>query len=98
MRNVLHDHPDDRCQIILKQTISALAKDSVILIDEMALSDENIHWQAAQLDVLMMSALGAMERTVTQWHKLLGSVGLRIVKIYTYTDLLKDSIIVAVPA
>jgi len=97
MRNVLHDHPDDRCQIILKQTIAAMDKDSVILIDEMALQDVGIHWQAAQLDVFMMLSLGAMERTVTQWHNLLGSVGLKIVKIYTYTDLLKDSIIVAVP-
>lgn len=48
MRNVLHDHPDDKCQIILKQTMSAMENDSVILIDEMALPDTGIHWQAAQ--------------------------------------------------
>lgn len=48
--------------------------------------------------MLMMMSLGAMERTTTQWHELLKSVGLKIQKIYTYTDLLKDSIIVAVKA
>lgn len=75
-----------------------MEKDSVILIDEMALPDVKVHWQASQLDIFMMLSLGAMERTVTQWHILLESVGLKIVKIHTYTDLLKDSIIVAAPA
>ena len=96
MRNVLHNHPDSSCQIILRQTVGAMDKDSMILIDEMVLPDTGAHWEATQLDIWMMASLNAMERTKKQWCTLLESVGLKMKKIYTYTDLLKDSIIVAV--
>ena len=78
--------------------MSAMDKDSVILLDEMVLPDVGAHWQAVQLDILMMSAVAAVERTRKQWYALLEAAGLKVVKIVTYTALLKDSIIVAVPA
>ncbi len=98
MRNILHDYPDDKCRIILRNTIAALGKDSVILIDDMVLPNSGVHWQAAQLDITMMTALASMERTKEQWYALLESAGLRICNIWTYTTSLKDSIIEAVPA
>ena len=97
MRNILHDYPDDKCKVILQLTKEAMGADSFILIDEMVLPDQRIHWQAAQLDIAMMSSLSAMERTKKQWYKLLESAGLKIVQICTYTEELQDSIIVAVP-
>lgn len=97
MRNIMHDWPDDKCRLILKHLIDAMEPDSFILIDEMVLPNSGVHWQMAQLDMLMMAVLAARERTHEQWSKLLESVGLKINKIYTYTDTLKDSIIEAVP-
>lgn len=76
--------------------MTAMTEDSMILIDEMVLPDTSVHMEAAQLDMWMMSAVGAMERTKKQWYSLLESVGLRVDEIYTYTDSLKDSVIVAV--
>jgi demethylsterigmatocystin 6-O-methyltransferase len=98
MRNILHDYPDDKSHAILKHTIDALAEDSLILIDDMVLPNDGVHWQGAQLDMLMMATLASRERTEEQWYQLLEGAGLKINKIYTYTGSLKDSIIEAVPA
>ncbi|MCJ1261206.1 hypothetical protein MMC22_001070 [Lobaria immixta] len=97
LRNVLHDYPDDKCRAILKNLVDAMGKDSSILIDEMVLPDSNVPWHATQLDLTMMAGLASVERTKEQWYHLLDSAGLKIVKIYTYTISLQESIIVVVP-
>ena len=93
----MHDYPDDRCIVILRQIMKAMDKDSVILIDDMILPNRGAHWHATQLDLTMMANLGAMERTEKQWYSLMSSAGLKIKSICTYTIELRDSIIVAVP-
>lgn len=99
MRNILHDYPDAKCREVLSNLKDAVSghPESVILIDDMVLPDSKVHWQAAQLDLTMMGALSAMERTSEQWHVLLKSAGLKIEHVYQYTASLRDSIIVAVP-
>lgn len=97
LRNILHDWPDDKAVIILKNLIPALGPDSRILIDDMVLPNEKVHWQATQMDLMMMAALGSKERTNQQWEELIDAAGLKILKITPYTALLNDSIIVAVP-
>lgn len=96
LRNILHDWPDDKCVAILKSLIPYMDKDSRILIDDMVLPNTGVHWQAAQLDLTMMAALGSVERTKEQWYALMESAGLKILHIYTYTTSLQDSVIVAV--
>lgn len=96
MRNILHDYPDKQCRTILQNTIAAMGKGSVILVDDMVLPNSGIHWQATQLDMAMMTGMAAGERTKEQWYALLESVGLKINKIWTYTTSLQDSIIEAV--
>ncbi|QLI74708.1 Demethylsterigmatocystin 6-O-methyltransferase [Metarhizium brunneum] len=98
MRNIIHDYPDDKAIVILKNTITAMAPDSVILIDDMVLPDCGVPWQATQIDLVMMSTLASQERTHEQWFSLLSKAGLKINKIYTYTASLQDGIIEAVPA
>ena len=96
MRNILHDYPDQQCRLILHNTIAAMEPGSRILVDDMVLPDAGIHWQAAQLDMAMMTGMAAVERTREQWCALLESAGLKIEKIWTYTISLQDSIIEAV--
>lgn len=72
-------------------------KQSRILIDDMVLPNSGVHWQATQLDLTMMAALGSMERTREQWHALIENAGLKILQIHTYTSSLQDSVIMAVP-
>lgn len=94
MRNIMHDWPDEKCLLILGNLKSAMADESVILIDEMILPEKGTHWRAAQLDITMLSCLAALERSKNQWHALIEAAGLKIAKVYTYTDELQDSIIV----
>ena len=95
MRNILHDYPDKQCVTILKNTMTAMKKDSKILIDDMVLPNSGVHWQSTQLDMAMMTSLAAIERTKEQWYALLERAGLKINKIWTYTTSLQDSIIEA---
>ncbi|KAI4209668.1 MAG: hypothetical protein LQ351_007422 [Letrouitia transgressa] len=97
MRNILHDYPDDQCVKILGNTKTAMGTGSVILIDDMVLPSTGAHYHAATLDMMVMSALAAMERSEKQWQNLLDAAGLKIRNIYVYTEDFRDSIIVAVP-
>ncbi|KAK0511298.1 hypothetical protein JMJ35_005871 [Cladonia borealis] len=97
MRNVMHDYPDEKCAIILRQIMDVMDKHSVILIDDMVLPNEGAHWRQTQLDLLVMAGLAAIERTEKQWYSMLDAAGLKVKYIYTYTPELRDSIIVAVP-
>lgn len=97
MRNIIHDYPDQKALIILKNTKAALGPDSVILIDDMVLPNEGVHWHATQYDMVMMTSLASMERTKAQWESLLEKAGLKINNVYTYTSGLRNSIIECVP-
>lgn len=93
MRNIMHDWPDEKAATILRQVRAAMTLDSVLLIDDMVVPKTGAHWQATQLDMLMMSVFGACERSESQWESLIASAGLKIQKIYQYTKSLNDSVI-----
>ena len=97
MRNIMHDYPSEKCVVLLQNTLAAMGNDSVILIDELVLSNHKVHHQAAVMDLTMMMTLAGAERTEKQWHALLDAAGLKIRKIYTYTEGIRNSVIVAVP-
>ncbi len=75
-----------------------MGEDSLILIDDVVMPDTKASWQAAQIDLTMMAALGSLERTHEQWLTLLKRAGLRIVKIYPYNVSVHDSVIAVAPA
>jgi demethylsterigmatocystin 6-O-methyltransferase len=96
-RHVLHNWTEADCIKILQATIPALGPDSRIVIDEVVLPDTGVPWQAAYLDITMMSTFGSVERTKTEWESLLHQAGLKIVDIHNYDDTKMQSVIVAVP-
>ena len=98
MRHIIHDYPDEKALRILQNTKAALGPDSVILIDDMVFPNAGVHWQATQFDLVMMTALAALERTQDQWGSLIQKAGLKINKVYMYTTSLQDSVIECVPA
>ncbi|KAI9681050.1 MAG: hypothetical protein M1822_007124 [Bathelium mastoideum] len=97
LRNILHDYPDDRCVQILKHISKVMSAESIILINELVVPSTGAHWQATQMDLAMMCALGSMERTEKQWRALLAKAGLKILKISTYEIFMGDSLIEAIP-
>ncbi len=88
LRNVLHNHYDERGLVILRQIVDAMGPTSRILIGEMILpatatagSDPFPFFMD-----LNMFMEGGIERTEEQFAKLLGDVGLRIAKIWRNPD------------
>ncbi|KAI0518114.1 S-adenosyl-L-methionine-dependent methyltransferase [Xylaria bambusicola] len=97
MRNILHNWPDDKCIEILKNIKSAMTQESRILIDEMVFPESDVHWRAAQLDLVMGSCFGSMGRTQQDWDTLFEKSELEVLKVWKYTANLDDCVIVAVP-
>lgn len=91
----MHDRPDDRCIVLLRQIMKGMDEDSVILVDDMIIPNQGAHWQATQLDPTIMACLGVIEWTEKHWCSL-DSVELKIKSIRTYTPAC-DSIIMPVP-
>ena len=88
----MHDYPDERCRLILKNTIAAMAHDSVILVDDVVLPEKGAHSHSLDKDIAMMCNFGAMERTESQWRSLFESSGLRLLKATTYNELSGETI------
>lgn len=93
MRNIMHDWRDEDAVVILRNVREAMGEESVLLIDDMVLPNSGTHWHAAQLDIVMMAALAARERTRREWEELVPRAGLRLQRVYRYTESLGDSII-----
>lgn len=84
LRNILHDWPDDKCQIILSQVATAMTEGySKILLNELVIPDQGASLVAVQSDITMMACLAAIERSKRQWHELIDAAGLKIEKIWT---------------
>ncbi|KAF4449246.1 O-methyl transferase B [Fusarium albosuccineum] len=84
LRECLHNHPDHKVRQILRHIKTAMTSDSVLLLDELVLPESGANSTATSLDMTMMVAFAAMERTEAQWRNLLEDVGLRFVHMYTY--------------
>ncbi|KAL8823155.1 MAG: hypothetical protein Q9191_006124 [Dirinaria sp. TL-2023a] len=85
-RAIFHDWPDKACQDILRNTVVGMKRGySKILIDELVLPNEGVSPIGAFMDLTMLAIETGSERTSQQWYDLLGSVGLRIEKIWPPT-------------
>ena len=93
----MHDYPDHKAVTILRNTVSAMSSESVVIIDEMIMSEEEAHLRATKMDILLMAYLAGAKRTRPQWEALLNDAGLDIVEVRVYTEDVRDSVIVAKP-
>ncbi|CAD6443662.1 c509615c-dff0-4986-9b94-02827227728b [Sclerotinia trifoliorum] len=82
LANVLHDWPDKQASIILEQIRDAMAEDSMLLINENLMKEENASFESACTDWTMMGGFSALERTERQFKELIESVGLVLVKVW----------------
>ena len=56
---------------------------SKILLNELVIPDIGCGVIAAQVDIAMMACCASEERSERQWQNMVGSVGLKIEKIWT---------------
>lgn len=83
LRTVLHDWPDKQAMEILSNIRGAMSKHSILLINENALPEENVPLYPAELDISMMVLFSSLDRTQSQFKKLLESAGFELVQIWT---------------
>ncbi|PHH75738.1 hypothetical protein CDD82_4304 [Ophiocordyceps australis] len=84
LRGVLHNHPPHKVRLLLENIKSAMRPESILLVDEIVLPETQVSYIAASLDLTMLSAFASMERTEAQWRETFESVGLELVRTYTY--------------
>lgn len=83
MHTVLHDWPDDKATLILKNIAAAMTPGySKVLLHETVIAASNAHSQTTTSDLTMMMAFSAVERTEQAWNDLLATAGLKTVKIW----------------
>ena len=83
LRNIFHNWPDDKCVLIMKHIAAAMEPGySKLLIFEWILPAKETPVYPAQLDITMMAMLNGLERTETQWTRLLTEAGLEVVKFW----------------
>ncbi|KAI1377949.1 O-methyl transferase B [Hypoxylon crocopeplum] len=92
MRGVPHNHPPQRAQLIFERVREAMAPDSVLLVDEAVLPATDVGFIAASIDLTMMGAFAAMERTEAEWRALAEGAGLELVRTYTYNALENETV------
>ncbi|KAL6720134.1 hypothetical protein ACLMJK_002055 [Lecanora helva] len=84
LRAILHDWPTAECKKILSHIVAAMKPNySRLIIREFILPDTNAPLLGSCNDLLMMVLLAGMERTDSQWKRLLSDVGLEIVGFWT---------------
>ncbi|KAI1414908.1 S-adenosyl-L-methionine-dependent methyltransferase [Hypoxylon sp. FL1857] len=95
MRNILEDYLDDKAITIIKNTMLAMAPDSILIIDEMIIPNRGASPRSTSQDMTMMATLASAERTERQWDTLLDRAGLVVLQKTAYNTATGESIIVA---
>ncbi|KAL8888357.1 MAG: hypothetical protein Q9215_004193 [Flavoplaca cf. flavocitrina] len=93
MRHILHDWPDHKCREILQNVKDAMDAESVLLLDDKVVPDIGASMTASALDLSMMCLFASMERTEKQWRALVESMGMRVDGLWTYTEDVRDSVL-----
>jgi hypothetical protein len=80
LKSILHDWPDDQCEVILKNCARAAGSGGRLLVVEMILPDEGPS-PVAFMDMNMLVMLGGRERTAGQYTALLQRGGWKVEEV-----------------
>ncbi|KAJ5173353.1 hypothetical protein N7492_005946 [Penicillium capsulatum] len=84
LRDVLHNWSDAKSTRILSNIVQAMDPEySTLLIDDYVLPDRGAELRAAEMDILMWLHTAGLERTGSQWKRLLATAGLELVQVWS---------------
>lgn len=87
MHHILHNWSDKYCHLILKQLREAMIPGySRLLVHDLILPDVGAVEYQARFDVTMMTFNSGMERSRTEWTKLLEDAGFRVLELWEHFD------------
>lgn len=96
LSHVLHDWNDEQCMAILRNCRKAIAAGGRLLIVEIVIPAGDTPHHGKQLDLLMLTVTGGIERTAEEFAALLEAAGFRLTRIVSTAT--PQSIVEAVPA
>jgi hypothetical protein len=70
---------------------------SRILVDEMIIPERDAPWRATQQDFIMGACIAAQERSHAEWLALFDRAGLKVERMWKYTEELSDHLIALMP-
>jgi hypothetical protein len=85
-KQVIHNWSDIEALQILKNTADAMDDTSICLINDHVLPEEKVSLRISYWDMGMLVLMSGIERTESQWVKLVEAAGLRIVRIWYETN------------
>lgn len=97
MQRVFHNLPPQKAVDLLRLLKEAMvAPNSKLLIDEAVLPETGVDFLASAIDLTMLEAFAAIERTESQWREVhvLEEVGLELVQTHVYNPCIYESIVV----
>ncbi|KAJ5708889.1 hypothetical protein N7493_010223 [Penicillium malachiteum] len=84
MKKILHDWTDSQCQEILQHIRIAMVKGySKLIIEEFVMPEKDAPLLATLWDWNMLVFCSTMERTQSQWNRVLASAGFQVVKVWS---------------
>lgn len=95
LSRAFHNLTPQKAGSLLQLLKSAMVVGSRLLIDEAVPPETNADYLASAIDLTMLEAFGAMERTETQWDEILHENGLELVRVHLYNASTYESIVEA---
>lgn len=92
-QRVFHNLAPQEARRLLLLFKEAMVPESRLLIDEAVPPETEADYLASAIDLTMLEAFGAVERTESQWRQLLKEVGLELVKTHVYNECIYESIV-----
>ncbi len=81
MSRLLHDFPDDRAAVLLRNCRRAIPSSGVLLLREGVLPETEVPARRVSLDLEMMALNGGRERTEAEWRALLRGEGFELSRV-----------------
>jgi hypothetical protein len=79
LKNVLHDHADERAMRVLARCRAAMASGGrVLVVDRFLPGVEDGPHPTAILDMVMLAVFGGRERRRDEWDAIFAAAGLRV--------------------
>lgn len=81
LKHIIHDWYEDNCQKILRNTRANMPEDGKVLIIETIVPEGNVPHFSKIIDLEMLIAPGGVERTPSEYEKLLADSGFKLNRI-----------------
>jgi hypothetical protein len=81
LKSILHDWPDDKCAVILRNIYSASKPGAKLLIVETVLPDAIKPSPVTFMDMNMLVMLNGRERNAAEYKQLLGAAGFNVTRV-----------------